>query len=255
MAQSYYHSVRINSRDVDANGHCKASAVLGHLQEAATQAAEHGGFGRELLLKECGAFWMLTRVWYRLERPLFWDETITIHTWHRGGRGAVSYRDYDILSGDRVIGEGVAAWVLADVESRKLVKLNDLDILQSTSGEELCKAIKLAKIKPPCFLKEAERRVLRYSDTDINGHVNNTRYADFACDVLNMDKLAPGLFLSQMQIGYLGECYPGECLRMMEATLDTDNYVCGLDEEGKARFEASLRFEEYKGEQKRLCLK
>lgn len=255
MAQSYYHSVLIDSRDVDGNGHCKASALLGHLQEAATQAAEHGGFGRERLMEECQAFWMMTRVWYRLERPLFWDEKITIHTWHRGGRGAVSYRDYDILSGDRVIGEGVAAWVLADVESRKLVKLNDIELLQSTSGEELCKAIKLAKIKTPGLLQELEQRVMRYSDTDINGHVNNTRYADFACDALGMDKLDPGLFLSQMQIGYLAECYPRELLSIKGANVNGDHFICGVDDAGKARFEASLRFEEYKGEQRQLCLK
>lgn len=255
MAQSYYHSVRINSRDVDANGHCKASALLGHLQEAATQAAEHGGFGREMLLKERNAFWMLTRVWYRLERPLFWDEKITIHTWHRGGRGAVSYRDYDILNGDYVIGEGVAAWVLAEMDSRKLVKLNELDILQNTSGEALCKEIKLAKIKAPAILRELEQRTMRYSDTDINGHVNNTRYADFACDALSMDKLERGLFLSQMQIGYLAECYPGENLSILGTAVDGDNYICGKDLQGKVRFEASLRFEEFKGARKQLCLK
>ena len=50
---------------------------------------------------------------------------------------------------------------------------------------------------------------MHYSDTDVNGHVNNTRYADFACDAVELDKLPPEQFLAEMQIGYLAECRPG----------------------------------------------
>ena len=42
MSLSYEMTLPIDSRDVDGNGYCKASALLGHIQEAATQAAEHG---------------------------------------------------------------------------------------------------------------------------------------------------------------------------------------------------------------------
>ena len=30
-------------------------------------------------------------------------------------------------------------------------------------------------------VKELEKRIMRYSDTDINGHVNNTKYMDWCC--------------------------------------------------------------------------
>ncbi|MFR4336621.1 MAG: acyl-ACP thioesterase domain-containing protein [Lawsonibacter sp.] len=99
MSLWYEMTLPIDSRDVDGKGVCKASALLGHLQEAATQAAEHGGFSREVITQEHGAFWMLTRVWYRLERPLRWEEELTIRTWHRGGRAATLYRDYDTVCG------------------------------------------------------------------------------------------------------------------------------------------------------------
>ena len=53
---------------------------------------------------------------------------------------------------------------------------------------------------------------MRYSDTDVNGHVNNTRYADFACDAVELERLPENRFLAEMQIGYLAECRPGEVL-------------------------------------------
>ncbi len=40
MSLWYEMTLPIDSRDVDGKGVCKASALLGHLQEAATQAAE-----------------------------------------------------------------------------------------------------------------------------------------------------------------------------------------------------------------------
>ena len=196
----------IDSRDVDGNGFCKASSLLGHIQEAAAQAAERGGFGRDMTLNGYRAFWMLTRVWYRLRRPLGWEEPLTIRTWHRGDKGATMYRDYDLFVRGEQVGECVSAWVLASLDSRQLIRLGTVRELDGTSGGELCKTMTLAKLRQPDILREAEQRRMRYSDSDLNGHVNNTRYADFACDALEMEKLGPGRFLSEMQIGYLAEC-------------------------------------------------
>lgn len=244
MAYSYWHKVKIDSRDVDGLGVCKASALLGHLQEAATQAAEQGGFGRKLMLGSYNGFWMLTRMWYRLNRPLRWDEELNIHTWHRGGKSAVSYRDYDIYVGDEPVGEGVSAWVMADLDSRKLIRLSQVREMQDTDGGNLCKGITLNKLHQPEELSYIENRLMRYSDTDINGHVNNTRYADFACDALRLDQMKQGIYLSSLQIGYLAECHPGEVLVMERGPEAAECYVRGVDERGKARFEALLGFSE-----------
>lgn len=242
MAYSYRHTVVIDSRDTDGTGRCKASALLGHLQEAATQAAERGGFGREVLLEQHKGFWMMTRVWVRLEQPLRWGEELTVHTWHRGGKSAVSYRDYDLYVNDVHVGEGVSAWVLAHIETHKLIRLSTVDIMSRTDGGDLCKELSLSKLRCPERLTEVDRRPMRYSDTDINGHVNNTRYADFACDVLEKEMLRRERFLRELQIGYLAECRPGEVLVLETGELESGHYVRGLDEAGKPRFEAQLIF-------------
>jgi len=242
MAYSYRHKVMIDSRDTDGTGRCKASALLGHLQEAATQAAEQGGFGREVLLEQHNGFWMMTRVWVRLDRPLRWGEELTVHTWHRGGKSAVSYRDYDLYVGEEHVGEGVSAWVLAHMETHKLIRLSGVAAMANTDGGELCKTIALSKLRCPEQLTQVDHRPMRYSDTDINGHVNNTRYADFACDALQDEMLRREQFLRELQIGYLAECCPGEVLTMEVGAMEVGHYVRGLDEEGKPRFEAQLIF-------------
>ncbi|MBR4098978.1 MAG: acyl-ACP thioesterase [Clostridium sp.] len=245
---SYYfeHNVTIDSRDVDGRGICKASALLGHLQEAATLAAEAGHFGRGVLSERYGAIWMLARSWYGLKRPLRWGENMAIRTWHRGRRGAMLYRDYDILVDGEWVGESVSAWVLADRETHSLLRLHQIDELREGEGGELCKTMLLSKLRCPKDLAEVERRTMRYSDTDINGHVNNTRYADFACDLLDMDGIeTQGRFLAQLRLGFLAECRPGEQIILQVGPgEDGGSYVRGLDESGKSRFEAALFFGE-----------
>lgn len=244
MSLYYEMTLPIDSRDVDGNGFCKASALLGHLQEAASQAAEQGGFGRELTLENYRAFWMLTRVWYQLERPLRWEEPLTIRTWHRGDKGATMYRDYDLFVRGERVGQCVSAWVLANLDSRQLIRLGSVHQLDGTSGGELCKTKKLSKLRLPQDMAPAGPRKLRYSDTDLNGHVNNTRYADFACDALEMERLGPNRFLSEMQIGYLAECRPGEELILLTGREGEVFFAQGMDKSGKSRFEASLIFGE-----------
>lgn len=242
MAIYYEHKVLVDSRDVDGRGYCKAAALLGHLQEAATQAAEQGGFTRQALLERYNGFWMLTRVWFHLDRPLKWEDEVTIRTWHRGSHRATLYRDYDLYVGGRRVGEAVSAWVLADVETRKLIRLNRIRELDGTEGGELAKEKLLSKLHRPADLTETEVRPMRYSDTDINGHVNNNRYADFVCDAMEMDAMEKTAFVSEMQIGYLAECRPGEVLSIQTAPAESGFYVYGLDKGGKTRFESSVIF-------------
>ena len=187
MSTFYEYEVRLSGLDMDGRGHCKASALLNHLQNAATLAAEDGGFSREVLVERYGAFWMLARSWYRLSRPLAFEDKLTIRTWHRGSRGALMYRDYDILANGQPVGESVSAWVLASLQGHKLLRLGAIAELAETGGGALCKTMTLAKLHQPEGLRHKENRLMRYSDTDLNGHVNNTRYADFACDALELE--------------------------------------------------------------------
>lgn len=244
MSTFFEYETRLNGLDVDGQGQCKASSLLNHLQNAAALAAEDGGFSRDVLVERYGAFWMLARSWYRLARPLRYEDKLTIRTWHRGAKGAIMYRDYDILANGQPVGESVSAWVLASLDSHKLMRLGTIAELAGTSGGALCKTMTLAKLRQPGDLREAERRLMRYSDCDLNGHVNNTRYADFACDALKMEQLREDRYLAEMQIGYLAECHPGEVLEIQTSGMGDSRFVRGIDADGKPRFESALFFGE-----------
>ena len=175
-------SYPIDSRDVDPWNHCKPSGLMGILQEAAVAAACELHASRPEMLEKYNLFWMLARMWYRLDRPLGWNETLTVRTWHRGGSGASCYRDFDLFVDGKPVGEAVSVWVLADVDTHRLARMSKIAEFQGTDGGALCKDRTLSRFKLPDGMTAADHRAMHYSDTDINGHVNNVRYADFICD-------------------------------------------------------------------------
>jgi len=238
LATFHEYQAKIDSRFVDGHNHCRPSAMLGLLQEAATLAARALNVHRDVLMRDYNLFWMIARIWVRLERPLRWNEDILVRTWHRGGKGVSMYRDFDIFVGDERVGEGVSIWVLANCDTRKVARLSDVAALESTHGGALRKAKTLAKLKTPP-LAPCGSRTMQYSDTDINSHVNNTRYADFACDALALHKRPADCFVQEMQVGYLAECRPGDLLELSHGEDETGAYVLGSCEDSP-RFESRI---------------
>ena len=236
----YDYHYKVNTRDTDPFNQCRPSAMLGLLQEAATEAAIALHVSREETLEKYHCFWMLARLWYRLDRPLHWDEALTVRTWHRGGRGASVYRDFDLFVGGVPVGEAVSTWVLADVDTHKLFRLSHVAEFAGSDGGALCKDHLLGKLRLPGNMELAERRRMHYSDADVNRHVNNSKYADFACDALELETLGAGHFVSSLQVGFLAECRPGETIDIYTGRGGETWYAHGCDGAGKSRFDAAL---------------
>ena len=110
----------VDSRDMDPWYHCRPSGLLGDPPGGGgvRPPAPSTSPGRRCWNKY-NLFWMLARLWYRLDRPLKWGERVTVRTWHRGGKGASTYRDFDLLVNGQPVGEAVSLWVLADEQTHQ----------------------------------------------------------------------------------------------------------------------------------------
>lgn len=243
----YEHTYRVDSLALDLFGHCRPSAVLGLLQEAATQAACDLRLSGPEVRERYNAFWMLARIRYELKRPLLWNEPVTIKTWHRGGKAAVMYREFDLSVNGELVGQALSAWVLAGWEDRKILHLSGVGEIEDTSGGSLCRGDPLRKLRLPDGLPLAEERRMRYSDTDLNGHVNNSRYADFACDALRLETEGVGKFVSRLQLCYLSECLAGETVELCTGREGSDLFVHGRGKDGQARFDGILTLDKLSG--------
>ena len=240
MGQYFEQEFTVDSRAVDMFRQCRPSALLGYMQEAATLASlDLGASGPEILAKY-NCIWMIARLWVEMDKPLAWNDRFTVRTWHRKTAGASVYRDFDLFQDGMPIGQGVSTWVMADVDSRKLFRMRELAEFQGTDGGELCKDIKLHRVPMPERFDSRVLREMHYSDTDMNGHINNVRYADFLCDAVHLEEVGRGKFVSGFQVCFLSECRAGETIAI-DCALRADGCCArGMGPDGKERFECAL---------------
>ena len=244
MSTVFEMEYRVDSRDIDMFQQCRPSAVLGFLQEAATRASLALHISGPEALEKYNALWMVTRNWVELKKPIRWNDRLPIRTWHRGAGGASSYRDFDILRDGELIGQGVSLWVLVDATEHKLMKMKGLAEFQGTDGGELNKSIKLHRAPMPEQFDGRSLREMRYSDTDINGHINNIHYADFACDAIHLERYGKGKFVRAFQLDYITECMAGETVSIDTAVAGSDLFARGVGEDGAERFLCTMTLED-----------
>ncbi len=226
----------ISTMDLDCFDCCRASALLGYLQDAAGLAAGQYHATNVEMVQKHGHCWMVVRTGFTLDRPLRWGDALTIKTWHRGGDKPLMYRDFDLSVGGQSVGQAVSIWVLVDLQTHAMTRPDRFPEFAGTDGGDLIRSTKLPKVKPPQDLVSVGSRQLYYSETDGNGHVNNTRYADFLCDALELHKAGPGTFVRELYLSYLQECKAGETLELLTGQEGSQRHVLGQDGQGVHRF-------------------
>lgn len=242
---SYSDSFLISSTDTDAAYECRPSALFIYLQRAITAHSQLAGTSRDDMLEKYNCYWMVLRIWVRLNRPIIWGETLTVQVTVRKPVGTRVYRDCDLYVGKEYVGEATSMWVLANRKTKRLISLENLPELPS-KNIDTAKSITLSRIRFPEKMELHDRRKLYYSDTDINGHINNTRYVDLACDAAELDKRPHGVFMQEILISYVNECFAGESLDIFRGKDSGQLYIhgsCGQED----RFDCTIRMSSPEG--------
>lgn len=242
---SYTESFLISSTDTDASYECRPSALFVYLQRAITEHSQAVGTSRDDMLEKYNCYWMVLRIWVRLNRPVIWGETLTVQVTVRKPVGTRIYRDCDLYIGNEHVGEAATMWVLANRMTKRPILLENLPEFP-TENIETAKSITLSRITFPEYMELHDRRKLYYSDTDINGHINNTRYVDLACDAAELDKRPHGVFMQEILISYVNECFAGEELEIYRGKANNQLFIHGIGD-AVDRFDCTIRMSSPEG--------
>lgn len=205
---------------IDSRHMARPSAIVDFMQDIATRHAGVMGIsGEELEKKNC--FWVLSRLKYTLNRPLYFYEKLRVTTIPRKLRGASWYRDFVFETEDGVVGNAVTVWAIVDLETRRLVRPQSLGMDftgQDTGKTEMLRALRAENLKP-CF-----DRVVRYSDIDVNCHLNNVKAVDILSDTFGLED-DTARWVSQLQVNYISESICGTKLSLMRG-VQSDGSLC-----------------------------
>lgn len=242
MNEFYTKSYLIDTTHVDQMNNIRPSVMLSFFQDMATDHAAIMGISRDYLARNYNACWLVARTWYKLSRPLKVGKTVTIKTWHRGVSPLIVYRDFDLFVEDELVGEGVSGWVVADIDDRKMLRPESVAEIVSSPVPETVKEKTLRPIRRPKDAAHVYARTVRYSDLDLNGHMNNTRYADLVLDAFTPEEME-GRFIAEMQLNYSQECKWGETMEVARKMDGDSCYIDGCCGDSQRRFEANLQFQ------------
>jgi acyl-ACP thioesterase len=172
--------------DTNMNGELSFAALSRYLQETAWVNAESLGFGYTKA-SELKQAWVLVRQLIKMKRMPKWGEKINIETWPRKKEGLLALRDYQVHSLEGEILGGVSSsWMIIDIDSRRPLKLdifidNELKLIEKQALDESAGKIVFKEMG-----KKIDSRTVRYSDMDFNGHVNNSKFVEWAMDALSL---------------------------------------------------------------------
>jgi acyl-ACP thioesterase len=193
----------VGFRHVDRGGFLTPVAALEYVEEAATGHAEALGVGYEAMVARRQA-WVLSRISVRMDRRPRFHENIAVSSWPRGHDRLFAVRDYDMRADGQPTVRARSSWIILDLDKRRPVRPQEImDKLPLNEGKNALEESAAALDEMDGLSKVAERTAL-YSDLDFNGHVHNTRYMQWICDLIDPERIEKALSIN-FDINYLKE--------------------------------------------------
>ncbi len=238
---SYTAEVPVRVGDLNGLGSLKPSGVLALFQEAADAHARLLGLHIDDLLKY-GKSWVIVRLRLVCSALRITAPFVTVTTWPVQAGRADCDRDFIFRDGGEEIVRGSAKYCVIDAAEKRIEPLSALKSYPQNCLTDRAFPGKIARAER--FQPQGEAPAYTYnvgmSDVDVNGHMNNVRYADMAYNAL----AAPGREnVTEFAISYLAECRRGDEVQVYTQN-QSQSSLCLGRARGIDIFAAELKFEQ-----------
>jgi medium-chain acyl-[acyl-carrier-protein] hydrolase len=213
--------LRVDACDIDSTGKLKVSSVFNHIQNLAAVHAQGlgAGIGEMLTL---GMFWVLS--WVKLEFAFFpmFGEEFSAKTWPKCRHRLFSIRDFLFCgkNGD-VFCRGTTAWLMVDLKTKKAKNPMSLQLNIPYQENESALCCYPERFPPEHAGTTVYTRKIRYSDLDLNRHVNNARYIELLMDCFDVEHHQKHQIRS-FTVSFVSEAKYGDEIDLLLAD-DSDN--------------------------------
>ncbi len=240
LIPEYSSTITLVAHDVDINNCWKISSVFGYVQDVANTHCYYLGCDWKTLMKNYDTCYVLTRMRLEMKQYPHSSDNVKITTWAENNKKPVFTRYFILEAEDGTnLGNAVSQWVLMNTKTRSIVRLSDCSIPEPDTGSY----IPPVTLPKKCTFEEQpdsiSKRVPVYSDFDYNGHVNNSRYIEWICDLFPPERYKENN-IKTIDIRYIQEIRYGNTvtLELKDKKEESKFFVKGLDSSGKSYFEA-----------------
>ena len=214
----------VGNRDVGNNNKATNKALLKYLENIACRHSDEVGYGINTI-EETKVVWILLDWKLKvIERPIY-GQNIKVKTWSRKIEKLYAYRDFEIYDEEKnLLAIATTKWVLLNADTRKIQRIPEE--LSSKYYSEPERQVFEEKIEKLCEVEKEDLSInlkVRRTDIDINNHVNNLNYLDFAYEVLPEEIYNKDL--KNVRITYKHQTRPGEIVNISYAKQENKNII------------------------------
>lgn len=210
----------------DFRGKATLPMIGGFMLQAATKHADERGFGYSSMTSQ-QRVWVLSRIAIEIFDYPKNDTVFIIKTWIVSVNRLFTERHFAFEDSEgRKLGYGRSLWASIDLESRKPTNLLELYGLSDyiNAGEEASieGLTKIPALKDNYEL--AAQFTVKYSDVDINKHLNSMKYIEHFVDVFDIDMFKEKE-IKRIEINYISEGKYGTNLDILKREEDEGSYI------------------------------
>ena len=214
----------IRSYEVDCHNRLSILSMFSFMQEAASKHAAALGVSIQQLLAE-NYTWLLSRLKINIAAFPGWNDQIQVNTWPSGTQQLFALRDFKISGADnQIIAAAISAWLVIDLKKRRPVRIAPfVERLKPIEGSHILdeRLDKLPALSHPVHERSF---VVRYSDLDINQHVNNVKFVEWIVESVPSATLNAWV-ASELEINFLAEAFHEDRILAACSPQDPDHTI------------------------------
>lgn len=223
---------------MDFQGRITIPMIGNYLLHAASVHAADRGFGYSDMTERHTA-WVLSRLAIEMKAYPGMSESITLYTWVDEVGKLFTSRCFEFVDGKGdTFAFARSIWAAIDVETRRPTLL-DVEGLSAYITNRPCPIEKPGKIAPVENDTEGELYKVKYSDLDVNGHLNSIKYMEHMLDMFDI-AMYQEKKISRFEIAYQAEGKYGMELSLHSREMIPDKYNMSICHEGKAICRAAV---------------
>lgn len=231
MQSTYTDTIRITDNECDANGFMLPGSILRRVQQIGTDQCSACGITAQVY-KDTQTAFLLAKLGMEILHPIALGTVVQLRTTPYAPVRAVYSRVTQLYTQDGTLLATVdARWILVNRETHRILRQTPPEICLPYLQEE---PVQL----PVRIVKAAETQQIgtqcaTYTRCDTNHHLNNTHYADIACDCLPIAALLANP-VRRMTLAYHNEIPMDTPFTLHRGITENGAYyVLGMREETK----------------------
>lgn len=208
MTPVYSKNFSVQLHDINLHGVIKPSGFFNIFQSTSSEQSSSLGIPITELIKR-KLTWVVSRYHLKVKAYPRWKDEVTVSTWRSEKNDRFAPREFEVKDkSDKQVAVATSSFMLIDLVSRKpvspLEKFPFYPILEKRVLHDDFKPLESFELPD----SESYFQVRKH-DLDVNRHVNNTLYIEWALESVP-DDVFDGFLPTEIEVAFRGEAFYGD---------------------------------------------